>query len=363
MIHTRYKIAIAAIIATSLHTSGLAQEPPQLPPRIDGAVQVDQHTAAPLQFSRSAEVSATPDQVWAYLSENGNVASLFENVRSISYADVGETRRVKLNSGGTVNETVVTNDSQSHTYSYAISDKNPIGISDHLAVLTVSPADERDGSVVTWNHYFDAEDGNAGSSMSDSLDSALATLTAKLGGYASHGGNEGFSPVLVRQSRIVNASKGEVWKVVAEGFADAHVWSSSIAKITITDNNGDQVVGDQRACFIPAFNGETKETVTQYDEDAGIFAYSVDQGLPPFVTYGEAVWSLSAIDRSTTKVTVEIKAETAVGVPQQAIAFFRGGMAQLVGVSVDEAKYFIERGRAHPRKIAAVNQANSSDGD
>ncbi|MDJ0712514.1 MAG: SRPBCC family protein [Woeseiaceae bacterium] len=363
MIHSRYKIAIATLIAFAFHTNGLAQEPPKLPPRIDGAVQVDEHTMAPLQFSRSAEVSATADQVWAYLSDTGNVASLFDEIRSISDADVGETRKVRLNGGGNVHETVVVNDGQSRNFAYSIADKNPMGIGDHLAVLTVLPADERKGSVVTWNHYFTAEGSDARSSMSASLDGAFAALTATFGGYASHGSNQGFDPVVVRQSRIVNASQAAVWEVVAEGFADAHVWSSSIAEITITDTNGDQVVGDQRACFIPAFNGETRETITQYDEDAGLFAYSVDQGLPPFVTYGEAVWSLTAIDRNTTQVTVEITAKTAPGVPPQAIAFFRGGMAQLVGVSVDEAKYFIERGRAHPRKIAALNQAGSSGGN
>ncbi len=357
MIHSRHTIALAALAAFAFQTPVLAQEPPQMPPRIDGVVNVDDHTAAPLQFSRSAEVSASADTVWAVLSDGDGVASLFDNVRSISDANVGEERTVRLKRGGKVKEAVVANDGASRTFAYSIVGNNPMGVADHLAVVTVTPADERTGSVVTWNHYFSAEGSDARESMGVSLDSAFAALTAKHGGYARHGSNEGFNPVVVRQSRIVNASQSDVWAVVAEGFADAHLWSSSISKITVTDTNGEQVVGDQRACFIPAFNGETKETITQYDEDAGVFAYSVDQGLPPFVTYGEATWSLSPIDRNTTQVTVEIKADTAPGVPPQAIAFFRGGMWQLVGASVDEAKYYIERDKAHPRKLVALSQA------
>ena len=357
MIHSRHTIALAALAAFAFQTTVLAQEPPQMPPRIDGVVNVDEHTAAPLQFSRSAEVSASADTVWAVLSDGDSLSELFDDVRSISDADVGEERTVRMKRGGNLNEAIVANDAASRTFAYSIVGSNPIGVADHLAVVTVTPADERAGSVVTWNHYFSAEGSDARESMGASIDSAFATLTAKHGGYSRHGANEGFNPVIVRQSRIINASQAEVWGVVAEGFADAHLWASSIAKITITDTNGEQVVGDQRACFIPAFNGETKETVTQYDEDAGVFAYSVDQGLPPFVTYGEATWSLSSIDPNTTEVTVEIKADTAPGVPPQAIAFFRGGMWQLVGASVDEAKYYIEQDKAHPRKLAALNQA------
>ncbi len=358
----RFKGFAVVLLAASLCSVVWAQEAPQMPPRIDGAVNVDQHTTAPLQFSRSAELNISADRAWRYLNESRNVAALFDDIRSVSNADVGNQRTVILENGARLTETVVEKDSATRTFAYSIADRNPMGISDHLAVLTVAPADQRRGSVLTWNHYFAAEDGTVGGSMSESLDGALAALTTKHGGYEDHGSNEGFNPVVVRQSRIVDASRGEVWAVLAEGFAEAHIWSSSIASITVTDNNGDQIVGDQRACFIPAFNGETKETITQYDEEAGIFAYSVDQGLPPFVTDGEATWTLVSIDRNTTRVTVEIEANTAPGAPPQAIAFFRGGMSQLVGASIDEAKYFIEQDEPHPRKIAALSQSSAAGG-
>ncbi|MEO0422581.1 MAG: SRPBCC family protein [Pseudomonadota bacterium] len=357
MIESRLTITFVAVAAFTFHLSAGAQEAPQMPPRIDGAVNVDEHTSAPLQLSRSAELSKSAGAVWKYLTKSNHVAGLFDGVRSITSAKVGERRTVRLRGGGSVSETVVADDATSRTFAYSIGDTNPMGISDHLAVLTITSADERKGAVVTWNHYFNAADTDAAASMSESLSGALAKLSAKYGGFADHGSNSGFNPAIVRQTRILKASKADVWAVVADGFGDAHVWSSNIGEITVTDRNGDTIVGDQRACFIPAFNGETKETITQYDEEEGLFAYSIDQGMPPFVTYGEAVWLVNEIDRNTTQVTVEITAATAAGVPPQAIAFFRSAMTQQVGFAVDDAKYFIENDAVHPRKTAALQAA------
>jgi len=359
MIKSRLTTAFFAIAAFTFHVNAVAQDAPQMPPRVDGVVSIDKHTGAPLQVSRSAELDISTGAAWKYLSDSENVADLFDGVRAISNANVGEQRTVRLRSGGKVSETVVADDAKSRTFAYSIADTNPLGISDHLAVLTITPADERKGSVVTWNHYFNMADADASESMSASLSGALVKLSAKHGGYADHGSNRGFNPAVVRQTRTLRASKAEVWTVVADGFGDAHIWSSNIGKITVTDHNGDKIVGDQRACFIPAFNGETKETITQYDEGKGVFAYSIDQGMPPFVTYGEAVWLVDEIDRHTTRVTVEVKAETAPGVPPQAIAFFRGAMTQQVGFAVDDAKYFIEKGAVHPRKTAALRAAKN----
>ncbi|MEM7705289.1 MAG: SRPBCC family protein [Pseudomonadota bacterium] len=361
MIKYRLTTMFVAVAVLAFHLSAGAQDAPQMPPRTDGAVKVDEHTSAPLQFSRSAEVSESAGAVWKYLTNSNNVAGLFDGVHSISRAKVGERRTVRLRSGGSVSETVLADDAKSRTFAYSIADTNPMDISDHLAVLTVTSADERKGSVVTWNHYFNAAGTDASVSMSKSLTDALVKLSAKHGGYADHGSNSGFNPAIVRQTRILKASKADVWAVVADGFGDAHVWSSNIGKITVTDRNGDKIVGDQRACFIPSFNGETKETITQYDEDKGVFAYSIDQGMPPFVTYGEAVWLVNEIDSDTTQITVEITAATAPGVPPQAIAFFRGAMTQQVVVAVDDAKYFIENDAVHPRKTAALQAAGGGN--
>ncbi len=357
---TKYfaRAALAALLVT-LTVSVFAQDAPTMPPRVDGSVAVDEHTAAPLQLSRSAEVRANTETVWSYLTDANNLPELFASIRSVDESKRGTKRVVRLANGGTVRETVVADDDSARTFGYAIADSNSMQIDDHLAVVTVLPADERQGSVVTWSHYFNAQGDKTRVEMANSLAAAFERLTDKFGGQATHGGNDGFDPATIRHSRIFNVDKNAAWQEIAVNFGQAHVWSSAIGSITVTKAGAAGELGDQRACFIPAFNGETKETIIQFDEDSGVFAYSVDQGLPPFVTYGAATWTMTELDRGRTLVTVEIKMDTAPGVPPQAIAFARAGMTQLVGSSIDEVKYYLERGTVHPRKIAAFNSTAS----
>ncbi|MEO1028747.1 MAG: SRPBCC family protein [Pseudomonadota bacterium] len=325
------------------------------PPRIIGSVNVDDNTSAPLQYSRSAELNASPGEVWAFITSSKGLAEILDPLESVSETADGRSRTLQFVGGPAVVENVVANDAATRTHAYALAEPNPFGISDHFGVITVTPADAREGSVVAWSLHFNHPDAQAAvPGMISVLDSAMANLTGNFGGFASHGGDEGFGPAIMVQSRLVEAPMNEVWALMAEGYGDAHLWSSGIGSINLTKSEDGNRIGEKRACFIPAFNGEVKETIIQYDEEEGFFAYSIDQGLPPFATYGATTWSMSLVDEETTLLTVKIELDIADGVPPQAVAFARTNFSAGMRIAIDDAKFFLERGEVHPRKAAAL---------
>lgn len=336
---------------------------PQFPPRIIGSVNVDENTSAPLQYSRSAELNASPDAVWAFITSNEGLAEILDPLESVSESADGKSRTLQFAGGPAVDEDIVANDASSRTHAYALAEPNPFGMSDHFGVITVMPADARAGSVLTWSQHFNHPDAGATvPGMVGVLDSALVNLSDKFGGLANHGGDEGFGPAMMVQTRLIEASADEVWSLVADGYSEAHLWSSAIGKITMTESEDGGKLGEVRACFIPAFNGEVKETVIQYDEEEGLFGYSIDQGLPPFATYGAATWSMSPVDADTTLVSVKIQLDIADGVPPQAVAFARTNFAAGMIVAIDDAKYFLEQSQVHPRKTAALAASTGQPG-
>ena len=54
-----------------------------LPPRVVGAVMVDDLTAAPMQFEIEVELAASPADVFAYIADSTNVSALIDGVTSV----------------------------------------------------------------------------------------------------------------------------------------------------------------------------------------------------------------------------------------------------------------------------------------
>lgn len=180
---------------------------------------------------------------------------------------------------------------------------------------------------------------------------AANSLAVSLGGFTS-GTHHGFDDVTLTQTRIFSVSAEAVWAEVAENYANAHEWASVIESIEFEDAEGGSI-GDVRACFIPGLGGATREVITRYDEDDLTYAYTIDEGMPPFVTANEAIWSAQPIDENTSEVTVTINFSTAPGVPPQVIAFARANFYFFAGLGIEDLKYYLENGEVHPREIAS----------
>ena len=345
LISTLKTTAAVLAVATSLAATAPVAVAQDMPPRVVGAVMVDELTMAPMQFTIEIELAASPVDVFAYVSDSNNVDDMIGAVSVVSVSNDGTSRDLTLADGTEVTETILVNDAGKMSFAYSLPDGNPLGMSNHLAVMQVRPAEERDGSVLSWQQYFDGETSEEVMAL---YTEAAANLTDRFGGYFS-GMHAGFADVTLTHTRVFSVSAQDVWAEVAENYANAHEWSSTIASIEFEDTDGK--IGDVHSCFIPGLGGSTREIITRYDEDNLTYAYTIQQGMPPFVTSNEAEWSVKPIDENSSEVTVTIDFATAPGVPPQAIAFARTSFFMFAGFGIDDLKYFLENGTPYARQF------------
>lgn len=345
LISTLKTTAAVLAVATSLAATAPIAVAQDMPPRVVGAVMVDELTMAPMQFAIEVELAASPADVFAFVSDSNNVDDMIGAVSDVSLSSDGTSRDLTLADGTVVTETILVNDAGKMSFAYSLPGDNSLGLSNHLAVMQVRPAEERDGAVLSWQQYFDGETSEEVMAL---YTEAAASLTDRFGGYSS-GMHSGIADVTLTQTRVFNVSAQEVWAEVAENYAAAHEWSSTIASIEFEDTDGK--IGDVRSCFIPGLGGSTREIITRYDEDNLTYAYTIEEGMPPFVTSNEAVWSVAPIDENTSEVTISIVFETAPGVPPLAIAFARTNFFMFAGFGIDDLKYFLENGAPYARQF------------
>jgi len=337
--------AAVLTVATSLATTAPTAVAQEMPPRVVGAVMVDELTMAPMQFAIEVELAASPADVFAFVTNPDNVAKVVEGVDCAMMAADGMSRDLIMSDGSKIKETIHVNDAGKMSFAYSLAEGNPMGLSNHLGVLQVRPAEERDGAIVSWQQYYDGQASNEDLAL---YTNAAASLASEMGGYIA-GTHKGFADVTLTHTRVFNVSAQEVWAEVAENYANAHEWSSVIESIEFEDTEGK--IGDVRACFIPGLGGATREIITRYDEDNFTYAYTIEEGMPPFVTTNEAVWSVAPIDENTSEVTVSIVFETAPGVPPQAVAFARSSFFMFAGFGIEDLKYFLENGEPYARQF------------
>ncbi|WP_299774884.1 SRPBCC family protein [uncultured Tateyamaria sp.] len=337
--------AAVLAVATSLAATAPVAVAQDIPPRVIGAVMVDELTMAPMQFAIEVELAASPADVFAFVSDSNNVDDMIGVVSSVSVSGDGMSRDLTLADGTVVTETILVNNAGKMSFAYSLPGDNPLGLSNHLAVMQVRPAEEREGAVLSWQQYFEGETSEEVMAL---YTEAAASLTDRFGGYSS-GMHSGIADVTLTHTRMFNVSAQAVWAEVAENYAGAHEWSSVIESIEFEDTDGK--VGDVRACFIPGLGGATREIITRYDEDNLTYAYTIEAGMPPFVTTNEAEWSVKPIDEDSSEVTVSIVFESAPGVPPQAVAFARTSFFMFAGFGIDDLKYFLENGEPYARQF------------
>ena len=154
----------------------------------------------------------------------------------------------------------------------------------------------------------------------------------------------------------INVPADHVWQIVAHEFAKVGEWASAIAASKVNVNatvpDGAQVGG--RVCVVPGFN-DIRETFTAYDEANKTFTYAA-AGLPFFITSAHNSWVVRAIDANTTHVSFrgDVKLLPVLGwvlsIP------FRLRLNRILQNTIEELKYYVETGNAHPRKLQRLAQ-------
>ena len=163
----------------------------------------------------------------------------------------------------------------------------------------------------------------------------------------------------------INASANDVWTVFAHKFDEADQWISSVARSFGTDR-GKQFEGATttgRICeFKPDGNGmKVFERFVAYDEAAKTGRVRVDFIDPPrmlpmqslsldFSVFDDAdggstaVWGFGAAIKPLAKIMTPV---------------LKIGMKKAWSELAEELAYYVETGSPHPRKLAAIEKAQS----
>ena len=154
----------------------------------------------------------------------------------------------------------------------------------------------------------------------------------------------------------INAPIEKVWQVLGHEFASAYKWSSAITHSEALDTetlNGSTCT--ERGCSIEGF-GEIKEKLTAYSNEQHTLTYTVLEGLPGFVVKAENTWKCHTKSNGKTVFELRLKMQT-----KGFMGWLMGGMLKkksekTIDQSLEELKYYIENGQAHPRVLQAVKK-------
>ncbi|MEM6431187.1 MAG: SRPBCC family protein [Deinococcota bacterium] len=135
----------------------------RLPARYFADVNVNQYTYAPLQLKKVIELSTSPEQVFATLSD---YSAMPDWVPGMSYVAVDNTKALLENGVGTV-RTCNFEDGQSMVedivlfdaptmLAYSVRDGNFMGMSEHFALITMQAS--KQGCVLSWYQFFNHPD-------------------------------------------------------------------------------------------------------------------------------------------------------------------------------------------------------------
>ena len=159
---------------------------------------------------------------------------------------------------------------------------------------------------------------------------------------------------------IIDAPATEVWRVVAHDFHKADQWASSVNHSTRREAGptpeGCPLDTAGRACDTSI--GAIKEEIVHYNETQKSFGYQAKgEKMPFFVKNLVNNWRVTAQDTNRARVDMKLNVKLMPVIGTIMGPMMKLQMGKLLGEAVEELKFFVEQGKPHPRKVAAMQKA------
>jgi hypothetical protein len=159
---------------------------------------------------------------------------------------------------------------------------------------------------------------------------------------------------------MIDAPAERVWQVIGERFMHVSEWAAPITA-SCPIGPAEPGVGVTRSCNIapvgPVKAGVVRERLTKFDRSQMAFEYeALAEGMPSFISHAVSRWSVSGIDG--VRSVLRIHATVSLRGLMKLLGFVIKWQMQVAGLRVlEELKYFVEKGRPHPRKLIAARAA------
>ena len=160
----------------------------------------------------------------------------------------------------------------------------------------------------------------------------------------------------------VNKSSDKVWAVFAHGFNDAHKWMASVnhSSAKTTGKSFEGCHSDGRVCELsPNKNGlKASEQFLAYNEENKTATIQIDFLDAPFffpVKFNTMSFSIIELGEGQSEMTWEFRSDI------KPLAYLlwpilRLGFGVFISQIMEELKFYVENGTAHPRKLKALKK-------
>ena len=162
--------------------------------------------------------------------------------------------------------------------------------------------------------------------------------------------NENQIVMIVRNEMVIERSANDVWKVMGNGFAQIHVWSSFFKDSKPTgESKFDGIDFSARDTLVQG--GGNTHTLDVFDAENHVLSYTVTAGAPPFANKAEAEWALEIIDEHSCRASIDVKIELKDVVPAEKAKEVNAWLGKSSENMLEELKHYVETGNLHERKL------------
>ena len=153
----------------------------------------------------------------------------------------------------------------------------------------------------------------------------------------------------------VNKPIEQVWEVLGNQFGEIDKWASLIHQ---SEMSGESTMPGMSHSIrsTETTGGPTKQELTAFDPDKHTIAYKAIAGTPGFFKSVNAAWSLAKKEDNTTALTLDFEVLfKGLGIILTPIVKMKLG--KVGDELLDDFKFYVENGKPHERKLAAIAKA------
>ena len=149
----------------------------------------------------------------------------------------------------------------------------------------------------------------------------------------------------------IDAPAEKVWEVLGDNYENVGRWATVIPESAPRNNQEGELQG--RTCYTAY--GDTKEMITNWDEQNMTYSYQAD-GLPAIFKSGGSTWAIRPVGGHRSHVTMKLRMEFAP-LPGLLMGWLmKPRMDKDMDGLMDDLKHYVEKGTPHPKKLKSLEK-------
>lgn len=164
--------------------------------------------------------------------------------------------------------------------------------------------------------------------------------------------------IRIEREITINVSADKLWKMVGPGFVEVYKWSSNVDHAEGKGTSPfEGAVCDERFCEVNVKGfSKISEKLTAYDASRMNLAYTVQHGMPGFVSHAENDWTVVPLGTDHAKLVMKGKFEVTGLMGRLMRGTMEKKMAQTLETVLHDAKVYAETGQVSDTKAARMQK-------